>query len=141
MRLWARPVHRGRTISFKISGYLDNPTESALCRHCPVAVGDEYYNMLNMGYDNRWRDVWFIFVFFGAFYPPSPQCIRYTDFVPFYGQFLMESWSSLRQSSFVTPGGNLYSDDPATISVTFVLPVLYPVNLDGHDYTRRLPVV
>lgn len=45
-------------------GYLDNPAESALCRYCPVAVGDEYYRVLNMNFDNRWRDVWLIFVFF-----------------------------------------------------------------------------
>ena len=46
-------------------GYLDNPTDDALCRYCPVAVGDEYYTPLNMNYGNRWRDVWLIFAFFG----------------------------------------------------------------------------
>ena len=54
-------------------GYLDNPTESALCRYCPVAVGDEYYSTLNMNFGNRWRDVWLIFVFFGMFFPPTVQ--------------------------------------------------------------------
>ena len=47
-------------------GYLDNPAESALCRYCPVAVGDEYYTPLNMSFENRWRDVWLIFAFFGT---------------------------------------------------------------------------
>ena len=47
-------------------GYLDNPTDTALCRYCPVAVGDEYYTQLNMDYGNRWRDVWLIFAFFSA---------------------------------------------------------------------------
>ena len=51
-------------------GYLDNPTETALCRYCPVAVGDEYYTPLNMSYENRWRDVWLIFASFGT--PPLP---------------------------------------------------------------------
>jgi len=46
-------------------GYLDNPTESALCRYCPIAVGDEYYTPLNIRFENRWRDVWLIFAFFG----------------------------------------------------------------------------
>ena len=52
-------------------GYLDNPTDSALCRYCPVAVGDEYYTPLNMSYGNRWRDVWLIFAFFGTPFSPS----------------------------------------------------------------------
>ena len=57
-------------------GYLDNPTESALCRYCPVAVGEEYYETLNMNFDNRWRDVWLIFVFFGKLYPfPYPPTL------------------------------------------------------------------
>jgi len=47
-------------------GYLDNPTENALCRYCPVAVGDEYYTPLNISFENRWRDVWLIFAFFGT---------------------------------------------------------------------------
>ena len=59
-------------------GYLDNPTETALCRYCPVAVGDEYYTQLNMNYENRWRDVWLIFVFFGM--PSSlSTSFRYVD--------------------------------------------------------------
>ena len=51
-------------------GYLDNPTDTALCRYCPVAVGDEYYTPLNMNYENRWRDVWLIFASFGTPLPP-----------------------------------------------------------------------
>ena len=52
-------------------GYLDNPTETALCRYCPVAVGDEYYTPLNMSFDDRWRDVWLIFAFCGMLSSPS----------------------------------------------------------------------
>ena len=54
-------------------GYLDNPTETALCRYCPVAVGDEYYTPLNMSFGNRWRDVWLIFAFFGMSSSGSPS--------------------------------------------------------------------
>ena len=53
-------------------GYLDNPAESALCRYCPIAVGDEYYTPLNIRFDNRWRDVWLIFAFFGMSSLPRP---------------------------------------------------------------------
>ena len=56
-------------------GYLDNPTENALCRYCPVAVGDEYYTPLNMSFGNRWRDVWLIFAFFGMSSPRFPPCL------------------------------------------------------------------
>jgi len=34
-------------------GRLDNPTETALCRYCPVAVGDKYSAPLNVSYGNR----------------------------------------------------------------------------------------
>lgn len=64
-------------------GYLDNPTESALCRYCPVAVGDEYYKTLNMSYSNRWRDVWLIFVFFGMFQTFVPRVFIVLTYVLF----------------------------------------------------------
>ena len=65
-------------------GYLDNPTESALCRYCPVVVGDEYYEALNMSFDHRWRDVWLIFVFFGMLYPSPPDLHVSRTNVPFF---------------------------------------------------------
>ena len=58
-------------------GYLDNPIEIALCRYCPVAVGDEYYTPLNMSYENRWRDVWLIFASFGKPLLPSLPPLSY----------------------------------------------------------------
>jgi len=61
-------------------GYLDNPTDTALCRYCPVAVGDEYYTPLNMSYGNRWRDVWLIFAFFvfnGVLVVVASRFLRY----------------------------------------------------------------
>ena len=66
-------------------GYLDNPTETTLCRYCPIAVGDEYYTPLDMNYENRWRDVWLTFAFFGMSSSPpclSPRYVHGVD-VPF----------------------------------------------------------
>jgi len=67
-------------------GYLENPGDTQDCRYCQYKVGfasglwclktirltyntkqvgDEYIKALNMGYDNRWKDAWIIFAFFG----------------------------------------------------------------------------
>ncbi|TFY58327.1 hypothetical protein EVG20_g8195 [Dentipellis fragilis] len=45
-------------------GYLDNPNDTAACRYCQYAVGDEFFLPLNIRYDNRWRDVWVFFCYF-----------------------------------------------------------------------------
>jgi ATP-binding cassette, subfamily G (WHITE), member 2, SNQ2 len=67
-------------------GYLENPGDTQDCRYCQYKagivsnlwclktttliysaeqVGDEYIKPLNMVYDNRWKDAWVIFAFFG----------------------------------------------------------------------------
>ncbi|KAH9966146.1 ABC-2 type transporter-domain-containing protein [Russula dissimulans] len=49
-------------------GYLENPGDTQDCRYCQYKagiVGDEYIKPLNMAYDNRWKDAWVIFAFFG----------------------------------------------------------------------------
>jgi len=46
-------------------GYLGNPGDSQACRYCQYKVGEEYIAPLNMLYQNRWRDAWIIFAFFG----------------------------------------------------------------------------
>lgn len=48
-----------------VGGYLDNANETSNCRYCQYATGDEYYAPLNISFDNRWRDVWVLFAFFG----------------------------------------------------------------------------
>jgi ATP-binding cassette subfamily G (WHITE) protein 2 (SNQ2) len=48
-------------------GYLDNPLETAACRYCQYAVGDQFYTPLNISFSNRWRDAFILFSFFGKF--------------------------------------------------------------------------
>ena len=47
-------------------GYLDNPSSSSDCRYCQFAVGDQFFDPLNISFSNRWRDVFIIFAFFGG---------------------------------------------------------------------------
>jgi hypothetical protein len=47
-------------------GYLANTTATSNCQYCQYAVGDEFFLPLNISYDQRWRDVWVIFAFFGT---------------------------------------------------------------------------
>jgi len=46
-------------------GYLENPDDHEACKYCQYKIGDEYITPLNMSYDNRWKDAWIIFAFFG----------------------------------------------------------------------------
>jgi len=50
---------------YAFGGYLENPGDTQDCRYCQYKVGDEYIKPLNMVYDNRWKDAWIIFAFFG----------------------------------------------------------------------------
>ncbi|EKM61431.1 uncharacterized protein PHACADRAFT_248034 [Phanerochaete carnosa HHB-10118-sp] len=45
-------------------GYLDNPNDSAACRYCQYAVGDQYFEPLHIRYQDRWRDIWILFCYF-----------------------------------------------------------------------------
>lgn len=61
-------------------GYVDNPNDSVNCRYCEYSVsttpdppgalaevnqvGDQYFEPLNIRYENRWRDTWILFCFF-----------------------------------------------------------------------------
>ncbi|KAF5312934.1 hypothetical protein D9619_002752 [Psilocybe cf. subviscida] len=45
-------------------GYLDNPLETAACRYCQYAIGDQFYTPLNISFSNRWRDAFILFSFF-----------------------------------------------------------------------------
>jgi len=47
-------------------GYLDNGNETAACRYCTYAVGDEFYTPLGISFSRRWRDA-FIFLAFAGF--------------------------------------------------------------------------
>jgi ATP-binding cassette, subfamily G (WHITE), member 2, SNQ2 len=44
-------------------GYLDNPGDTAACRYCQYAVGDQYLEPLNMQLSTRWRDVCLLLAF------------------------------------------------------------------------------
>lgn len=46
-------------------GYLDNPNDTSACRYCQYAVGDQYFEPLHIRYQDRWRDTWILFCFFG----------------------------------------------------------------------------
>lgn len=56
-------------------GYLNNPNATSSCEYCQYSVGDQYYTPLNIRYDNRWRDVWIVFAFFGKLLSVSLCCI------------------------------------------------------------------
>jgi len=45
-------------------GYLDNPLSTSDCRYCQFAVGDQFFDPLNIMFSNRWRDVFIVFAFF-----------------------------------------------------------------------------
>jgi len=45
-------------------GYLDNPNDSAACRYCQYAVGDEFFTPLNIQFSNRWRDACLLLAYF-----------------------------------------------------------------------------
>ncbi|KAG8892920.1 hypothetical protein FRC01_013877, partial [Tulasnella sp. 417] len=45
-------------------GYLQNPNATSNCQYCQFKVGNEFFNGLNMHYDNRWRDLGIVFAFF-----------------------------------------------------------------------------
>ncbi|QRV86887.1 ABC transporter G family member 11 [Ceratobasidium sp. AG-Ba] len=44
-------------------GYLDNPNETADCRYCPYAYGDDFYKGLGISFDDRWRDLGIMIAF------------------------------------------------------------------------------
>ncbi|ORY35845.1 ABC-2 type transporter-domain-containing protein [Naematelia encephala] len=39
-----------------IGGYLNNPNDTGTCEFCQYKLGDNFYNGLEISYDNRWRD-------------------------------------------------------------------------------------
>ncbi|KJR83161.1 uncharacterized protein SPSK_03859 [Sporothrix schenckii 1099-18] len=39
------------------SGYIANPTSMSDCGYCAYKVGDQFYEPLNLSFDNRWRDL------------------------------------------------------------------------------------
>lgn len=49
-------------------GYLNNPNATSGCQYCQYANGDQYYTPLNISFDNRWRDAFILFSFFGKPY-------------------------------------------------------------------------
>ncbi|KAF8640630.1 hypothetical protein AX17_000290 [Amanita inopinata Kibby_2008] len=50
-------------------GYIDNVNATSACRYCQFKVGDEFFLPLNIRFENRWRDAWSLFAFFGEFGP------------------------------------------------------------------------
>ncbi|KAH8835157.1 P-loop containing nucleoside triphosphate hydrolase protein [Flagelloscypha sp. PMI_526] len=44
-------------------GYINNPNATSSCEYCQYSVGDEFYEPLNISFDNRWRDVFIILAF------------------------------------------------------------------------------
>ncbi|KAH8101046.1 P-loop containing nucleoside triphosphate hydrolase protein, partial [Phellopilus nigrolimitatus] len=45
-------------------GYLNNPNATTACQYCQYKVGDEFYEPLNISFDDRWRDAWILFAYF-----------------------------------------------------------------------------
>ncbi|PCH34093.1 hypothetical protein WOLCODRAFT_87269 [Wolfiporia cocos MD-104 SS10] len=45
-------------------GYLNNPNATSECQYCQYAIGDQFFEPLNIKYSNRWRDLWILFCFF-----------------------------------------------------------------------------
>ncbi|RPD82151.1 hypothetical protein L226DRAFT_497300 [Lentinus tigrinus ALCF2SS1-7] len=54
---WANEFVQG------FGGYIDNPNDTSACRYCQYSVGDQFYEPLNIRYENRWRDAWVLFAF------------------------------------------------------------------------------
>ncbi|KAG9049168.1 hypothetical protein FS837_010987 [Tulasnella sp. UAMH 9824] len=46
-------------------GYVQNPNATSDCQYCQFKVGNEFFNGLNMRYENRWRDLGIVYAFFG----------------------------------------------------------------------------
>ena len=49
-------------------GYLENPNATDECAYCQYSTGEDFFEPLNIKYSNRWRDVWILFAFSGAFF-------------------------------------------------------------------------
>ncbi|KAF8583992.1 hypothetical protein K439DRAFT_1617076 [Ramaria rubella] len=47
-------------------GYLDNPNATEACRYCQYRIGDQFFEPLNIQFDNRWRDAFILFAYFVA---------------------------------------------------------------------------
>ncbi|KIJ41874.1 hypothetical protein M422DRAFT_171852 [Sphaerobolus stellatus SS14] len=47
-------------------GYIDNPNATESCRYCQYRVGDEFFEPLNIRFENRWRDLFIVFAYFCA---------------------------------------------------------------------------
>ncbi|KAF5375215.1 hypothetical protein D9758_000491 [Tetrapyrgos nigripes] len=45
-------------------GYLDDKSATSDCRYCQYEFGDQFFEPLNIRYQNRWRDAFIIFAFF-----------------------------------------------------------------------------
>ncbi|KAF8576202.1 hypothetical protein K439DRAFT_1637381, partial [Ramaria rubella] len=45
-------------------GYLDNPNATEACRYCQYQIGDQFFEPLNIQFDNRWRDAFILFAYF-----------------------------------------------------------------------------
>lgn len=55
-------------------GYLENPNATDECAYCQYSRGEDFFEPLNIKYSNRWRDVWILFAFSGAFpFPVIPM--------------------------------------------------------------------
>ncbi|KAI0789262.1 ABC-2 type transporter-domain-containing protein [Abortiporus biennis] len=45
-------------------GYIDNLNATSACRYCQYAVGDQFFEPLNIKFSDRWRDAWIFFCYF-----------------------------------------------------------------------------
>ncbi|KAF8963959.1 ABC-2 type transporter-domain-containing protein [Flammula alnicola] len=45
-------------------GYIDNLSDTAACRYCQYAVGDQFFVPLNISFSKRWRDAFILFAYF-----------------------------------------------------------------------------
>ncbi|KIJ54162.1 hypothetical protein M422DRAFT_25123 [Sphaerobolus stellatus SS14] len=50
----------------EVGGYLDNPNATEACKYCQYKVGDEFFEPLNIRFEDRWRNVAVVLIFFGA---------------------------------------------------------------------------
>ncbi|KAF5385059.1 hypothetical protein D9615_001097 [Tricholomella constricta] len=53
----------GQTFVDKFGGYIDNLSDTVKCRYCQFAIGNQFFEPLNIRYSNRWRDVFILLAF------------------------------------------------------------------------------
>lgn len=55
----------GQDFVHNFGGYIDNLNDTAACRYCQYAVGDQYFLPLNIRFSQRWRDAFILLSYVG----------------------------------------------------------------------------